>query len=214
MDHIDELVASWDGRRRIPCLLLLDTSACMAGAAIDQLNDGLVGFREKLLNVPSLRISADVAIVTFGGTPTLVQDFALPDHLHPPTLSASGDRMLGAAIEQGLEILHMQLNFYDRCEFKSSYPRIYLLLGGTPSDDWHQAGRRVQGTAQKFKFYAAGIGDIDTSIFNTISPTIEYTIIKDTGIEDFLVKMAHEMGYYAASFLIAELAIRRKKGEI
>src|ERR1039457_3799210 len=51
---------------RCPCLLLLDTSGSMSGKPIEELNSGLVSFRDAL-NADSLAAKrVEVAIITIG----------------------------------------------------------------------------------------------------------------------------------------------------
>ncbi len=52
---------------RCPVVLVLDTSGSMAGAAIQELNEGLRAFSEALKNDRLASLRVEVAMVTFGG---------------------------------------------------------------------------------------------------------------------------------------------------
>src|SRR5687768_6330927 len=83
---------------RCPCLLLLDTSGSMAGRPIDELNAGLVQFKDELAADAMAAKRVEVAIVTFGPVQT-VTEFVGANDFYPPTLSTTGDTPMGAAIE-------------------------------------------------------------------------------------------------------------------
>lgn len=53
--------------QRTPCVLLIDTSASMAGEPIRQLNQGLKAFEEELKSDPVAALRVQVMVVTVGG---------------------------------------------------------------------------------------------------------------------------------------------------
>src|SRR5450759_849792 len=83
---------------RCPCVLLLDTSASMAGKAMEQLNAGLSAFKDTLTQDRLASLRVEVAVITFGAQATLVQDFITADQYIPVPLKAAGDTPMGAAI--------------------------------------------------------------------------------------------------------------------
>src|SRR5690242_10951353 len=83
---------------RCPVILLLDTSASMAGEPIQELNRGMEVFKDDLLKDTQASLSAEVAIITFGPV-KLIQDFSTVDYFTPPTLVADGVTPMGEAID-------------------------------------------------------------------------------------------------------------------
>ncbi len=83
---------------RCPCVLVLDTSQSMSGEPIAALNHGLHVFRDELLAVPLARKRVEVAVVTFGATVEVVQDFVTVDRFEPPILQAGGETPLCTGI--------------------------------------------------------------------------------------------------------------------
>lgn len=71
---------------RCPVILLLDTSASMAGQPIQELNRGMGLFKEDLLKDTQASLSAEVAIVSFGPV-KLLQDFVTVDSFIPPPVN-------------------------------------------------------------------------------------------------------------------------------
>lgn len=60
---------------RCPCVLLLDVSGSMAGPRIDELNKGLLTYAEELRKDQLASRRVEIAIVTFGGSAQVVNNF-------------------------------------------------------------------------------------------------------------------------------------------
>ena len=90
---------------KCPVVLLLDTSGSMRGNPIKELNDGVRFLIKELLNDPEAKQRVEIAIITFGGTVKIVQDFKLPEDSNIPEFTASGSTPMGEAIESGISLL-------------------------------------------------------------------------------------------------------------
>jgi len=156
---------------RCACLLLLDTSASMNGEPIRELNNGLLTFKEELMSDELASKRVEVAVLTFG-PPQLVTDFTEATSFQPPTLQASGDTPMGAAVAMGLDRLQGRKRTYDANGITRFRPWVFLITDGAPTDLWGTAAQLVRdGEARgAFSFYAVGVKGANFGILNQIAP--------------------------------------------
>lgn len=157
---------------RCPCVLLLDTSYSMDGQPIQELNAGLVTFREDLGKEELTLMRVEVAIITFGSTAQLVQDFVTARQFTPPTLTVSGNTPMGEGINMALDLLDRRKQGYKANGLPYYRPWVFLVTDGAPTDDWKVAAQRVQSAEAKKKvlFFTVGVQGADMSILQQINP--------------------------------------------
>ena len=152
---------------RCPCVLLLDTSSSMRGEPIEQLNRGLHCFRDDLTqDLPSSQ-RVEVAVITFGGEPRVVQDFVTVDAFDPPVLEASGITPMGTAILMALDMLEERKQVYRQSGIDYYRPWCFMITDGRPehesSDLIEQAASRIttEEAARRLCFFAVGVRGAD-----------------------------------------------------
>src|SRR5579859_5541520 len=111
---------------RCPCLLLLDTSGSMQGNPIQELNMGLLTFKDELLADSMAVKRVDIAVVGFGPV-AIVSDFQTADHFQVPVIEARGDTPMGAAIERGLDLVQQRKQIYKQNGVSYYRPWVFLI---------------------------------------------------------------------------------------
>lgn len=150
-------------------VLLLDVSGSMDGEKIAQLNKALVGFKEETIKDDLARKRVDLAVVAFGGSVHLVQDFCSIEQFEPPVLSAGGGTPLGAAVLKAADMLEERKQQYKQQGIDYYRPWIFMITDGEPTDmepgdpTWNQVVARVRsGEAEKkFLFFAVAVEPAD-----------------------------------------------------
>jgi uncharacterized protein YegL len=150
---------------RVPCLLLLDVSSSMSGDKIQELNSGLETLRTELLKDELTARRVEVAVVTFGGSVRVVQDFASPSEMKLPALSAEGDTPMAAAILKAFELVEQRKARYEASDLDSFDPWIFMVTDGESTDSTElleKATQRIrqadgQGRGKRVAFFAVGV---------------------------------------------------------
>lgn len=156
---------------RCPSVLILDVSGSMGGAPIAELNSGLQTYRDELAADSLAAKRVEVAVLTFGGTVDLVNDFCTASSFVAPSLVAKGDTPMGAAINQALDLLSRRKEVYRSNGIAFYRPWIFLITDGGPTDEWQSAAQRVRdGEGKKsFAFFAVGVQGARMDVLSQIS---------------------------------------------
>jgi uncharacterized protein YegL len=187
---------------RVPCVLLLDTSGSMAGQPIAELNEGLMTLKDTLAADSLASKRAEIAIVTFGGLVTTIQEFVTAAHFHPPRLHASGSTPMGEAIMRGLGMITQRKATY-RANGVSYYrPWVFLITDGgpDPNDPWQTAAGQVkQGEASKsFAFFTVGVEGANLDVLAQIA-TRAPVKLKGLNFRDLFLWLSQSMGIVSKS---------------
>lgn len=156
---------------RCPCVLLLDTSSSMSGQRISELNAGLKTLKAALSEDKLAMLRVEIAIITFGGSVNVVQDFVTVEQFTPPSLTVSGNTPMGTAINTSLDKLQERKQLYRSNGLAYYRPWIFLITDGAPTDTWETAAKRVQNAEndKKVAFFSVGVEEADINILNQIS---------------------------------------------
>ncbi len=192
---------------RCPCVLLLDTSGSMRGAPIAELNAGLMEFKNQLGQDDLALKRVEVAVVGFG--PIRVHtEFTEAQYFMPPTLEASGDTPMGAAIVKALEMVRARKDEYRANGISFYRPWVFLITDGAPTDDWKTAAAQVrEGEASRsFSFFAVGIESADLSILKQIAVR-EPLKLRGLAFRELFVWLSNSMKAVSQSTLGSKVSI-------
>jgi len=158
---------------RCACVLVLDVSSSMRGKAIQELNEGLIAYQDELSADTLAAKRVEVAVVTFGGDVKTETEFTTADYLIPPTLVATGDTPMGAAIQHAIALLDARKAVYRENGIAMYRPWIFLITDGAPTDSYKKAAQAVrEGVASKsFIFFAVGVEGANFKVLREISVT-------------------------------------------
>lgn len=159
---------------RCPVILLLDTSGSMSGQPIEQLNRGLSAFIEDVRKDEQASLSVELAVVTFGGSPKLINNFQTVDEFEPPYLTTDGLTPMGEAIDYALDLLQTRKTNYKENGVQYYRPWVFLITDGAPNNDspWQSAANRVkQAEAEKrVLFFTVAVEGANMETLKQIAP--------------------------------------------
>ncbi len=163
-------------------------------AAIDELTEGVKTFYDELRSDEVAQYSAEVCIVTFGGTaPQLIVDFANIDRQPElPPLVADGDTPMGEAVNLALDRLEKRKQEYQEKGVDYYQPWLVLMTDGTPTgSNPAELERAIQRTAEmvdskKLTIFPIGIGnEADMDTLARFSPQRTPLHLKDMHFKEF-----------------------------
>jgi uncharacterized protein YegL len=158
---------------RVPCILVLDVSVSMRGDPIQQLNQGLVTFKDELSADSLAAKRVEAAIVTFGGEAKKVCDFSTADGFQPPTLSVAGNTPMGQAVNMAMDMLVERKRAYKANGVSYYRPWIFLMTDGGPNDEgWERVAQRAKegDQAKSFALFAVGVGEARFDVLKLFTP--------------------------------------------
>jgi len=170
-DELESVEFADNPEPRCPCVLLLDTSGSMAGAAIAELNNGIRAFQESLQNDQLAMLRVEVCVITFGPV-TVLQDFVSAGEYTATELIANDATPMGEAICVALDKIDERKQTYKANGISYYRPWVFLITDGAPTDDWQTAAQRVQDaeSRKKVAFFAVGVENADLGILGQITP--------------------------------------------
>ena len=154
-DLVDNPVA------RVPICLVLDCSASMIGDPIFELNDGVKMFFDEIIGNDYARPSAEVCVVTFGGSVHCLLDFDNIEKQTVPSMSASGNTPMNDAVNLALDKLNIRKQEYKDNGVSYYQPWMVLMTDGQPTQDISVSVSKTCNLINegKLTIFPIGIGD-------------------------------------------------------
>lgn len=171
----DDLVSN--PMARIPVCLCLDTSGSMDGDPIESLESAVHQFYSEILEDEVARYSAEICIITFGGSVQCIQDFSsIGSQENKPSFNAYGGTPLGEAVELAHELLDRRKNDYKNAGVDYYQPWLVLMTDGQPNGSDSSLQNAIEQTTtlvnnKKMTLFPIGIGDeADMDVLARFSP--------------------------------------------
>lgn len=153
---------------RLPCILLLDVSSSMTGPPINELNQGLITYKDELTADSLAAKRVEVSVITFGSEVTTVCDFTTAEQFHPPTLEPNGLTAMGEAVNRAIDALETRKAQYRENGISYYRPWIFLITDGAPNDaNWEAAAERAVA-AERNKAFAMFCVGVEGADFETL----------------------------------------------
>ena len=191
---------------RLPVLFLLDTSSSMNGIVrgdhqqvlrqeysdrinwnivtgdnlvtrMNELNTGLQRFISDILADPLAKLAADVAVIIFAQTTTMVKEcgpIRESDCALRITTSQENEILLGKAVELTLSELDRRKRTYQEHRVEYYQPWLVIMTDGVPTSTRHQdLQERLKELSanRKISMFVFSIGHADMSELSYISPS-------------------------------------------
>ena len=147
--QIDDMELANNPNTRIPICIALNTSGSMDGKKIDELNRGVNIFLKTIFEDEITRYSADIAILTFGGTVEKVLDFGAVEDIKLPKFLARGGTPMGEAVLEALDMLEDRKKQYQKNAVTYWQPWLVLMTDGAATDGEHALPNKVAMAAEK-----------------------------------------------------------------
>ncbi|TAH20810.1 MAG: VWA domain-containing protein [Cytophagales bacterium] len=143
------------------CVLVLDISSSMQGAAIESLNQGLVDFQYEVIKDYTAANRLEISIIIFGSEVWSIQPPALVNTFDMPRLTTRGTTKLVDAVRLAIGQVEDRKLWYKTTGQNYYRPMIILITDGEPDNDQDINGLAMeiyQGVQNKrFLFYAVGV---------------------------------------------------------
>lgn len=177
---------------RIPVCLCLDTSGSMDGDPIRSLEAAVHQFYDEILGDEVARFSAEICIITFGGTVQCLQDFCGIDaQNHRPSFAANGGTPLGEAVKLAHQLLERRKDDYKKAGVDYYQPWLVLMTDGQPNGDSAILLDAMEQTAslindKKLTIFPIGIGTgADMDVLAKLSPNRSPLHLKGLKFKEF-----------------------------
>jgi uncharacterized protein YegL len=170
----DEPIIAAPSEKHLACVLLLDVSGSMSGEPIQQLNNAINLFKEKVSKDAIAKKTVDISIITFGSTVNIIQTFTPVMEMSSVSLETSGSTLMGAGLVKAVNIVKERNRFYDNLGTPVFKPWIFIVSDGAATDDMSEAIRLVkkEEAKGKLKVIALGVKGYTPSVFSQFTNRI------------------------------------------
>ena len=145
---------------RLPIAVILDTSGSMAGRPLEELQEALALFLAEIARDADASASADLAVITVGGSVMVHRPFSLASSGGMPALEADGATPLGEGVTAALRLLDERKAQYRAAGTPYYQPWLVILTDGAATDDTARAAAQTARLVRERKLtvFPVGVG--------------------------------------------------------
>ena len=176
------------GRTHEAVLLLVDTSASMAGEKICAVEHAINGFIDEFKGSYEAECT-DICIVSFSDETKIVQPFTCASNLAEIALEASGLTSLWEALSLSIDLLNNQRRLYQQLAITYYKPRIFLITDGTPTDIGDIVIPKLKSDVanNRYGLCVLGLPGYDENLFTFLE--VPHGLVQCGEVQDYLNKI-------------------------
>ena len=176
------------GRTHVAVLLLVDTSASMAGEKICAVEHAINGFIDEFKGSYEAECT-DICIVSFSDEAKIVQPFTCASNLAEIALEASGLTSLWEALSLSIDLLNNQRRLYQQLAITYYKPRIFLITDGTPTDIGDIVIPKLKSDVanNRYGLCVLGLPGYDENLFTFLE--VPHGLVQCGEVQDYLNKI-------------------------
>lgn len=158
--------------QRLPCILILDTSASMSGKPIEELQSGLEYFAKDVQSDDDAKQKVQIMVIKCGGSAEVISDWTDAENFEAPDLYADGMTPMGTALDLAAEEIENQKQVYRNNGISYLMPWIFIISDGAPNDNnWERSASNFKQLEKdgKFTVFTIAVEDADQHILSKFS---------------------------------------------
>ena len=169
-------------------LLLIDTSASMAGEKICAIEHAINGFIDELKGSYEAECT-DICIVSFSDETKIVQPFTCANNVAEIALEASGLTSLWEALSISIDLLNNQKQLYKQLAITYYKPRIFLITDGIPTDIGDIVIPKLKSDIanNRYGLCVFGLPGYDENLFTFLE--VSHGLVQCDEVQDYLDKI-------------------------
>ena len=188
-----------NGQEKTLCVFLLDNSGSMSGKKMEDLNKGLQGFYQDILDDDTLSQRLEVAVISFESTVRYLQQPALVQSFTMPTLTAMGGTDMVGGIQKAIEVVDERKKYYKDHGIAYKRPWIVMITDGFANVDSIKGKVKQDGKDSHYFFQPIAIDDgADMNILNSLATTMAFKL-KDQKFSKFFEWLSKSLGIIASA---------------
>ena len=157
--------------QRLPCVLILDTSASMSGNPIEELQSGLDYFAQDVKSDDDASQKVQIMVIKCGGSAEIISNWTDAENFEAPELYADGMTPMGSAVSLAADEIENRKEEYRNNGVSYLKPWVFIMSNGKPSDNWQSSASNFKQLEKdgKFTVFTIAVGDADQEILSKFS---------------------------------------------